>query len=82
VKLGGDRGYRPPAEASRAAALAHQEKARKRAEDFRDVFREIPGGLRAKANEMNRRGIPTPSGDGKWHPATVARVLKKLEDVK
>ena len=81
VKLGGDRGYRPPLEDSRAAALAHQEKARKRAEDFRDVLLEVSGGLRAKANEMNRRGIPTPSGAGKWHPATVARVLKKLEVV-
>lgn len=81
VKLGGDRGYRPPVEASRAAALAHREKARRRAEDFRDVLLEVSGGLRARANEMNRRGIPTPSGKGAWHPATVSRVLKKLEVV-
>ena len=79
VKLGGDRGYRPPLEASLAAARAHRDKARSRAEDFRGVLAEISGGLQAKADEMNRRGIPTPSGRGEWHPATVARVLKKLE---
>lgn len=32
--------------------------------------------LRAVADAMKARGIPTPGGLGGWHPATGARVLK------
>ena len=27
------------------------------------------------ANSLNRRGVPTPSGRGRWHPETVKRHL-------
>lgn len=85
VKLGGDRGYRPSLESSQRAAQAKREAAVLRAQDFRNVLDEVRGsvggGLRAMAREMNRRGIPTPSSkeDAQWHPATVSRVLAKLE---
>jgi DNA invertase Pin-like site-specific DNA recombinase len=85
VKLGGDRGYRPSLESSKRAAQAKHERAVLRANDFRNALEEVRGsvggGLRAMAREMNRRGIPTPSSkeDAQWHPATVSRVLAKLE---
>lgn len=27
---------------------------------------------------LNERGIPTPSGRGRWHPAQVGRVLRRV----
>jgi hypothetical protein len=33
--------------------------------------------LRAIATELNRRGIPTPRGTGKWQAAQVQRLLER-----
>jgi Recombinase len=33
--------------------------------------------LRRIADELNRRGIPTPAGRGQWQPVQVSRVLRR-----
>ncbi len=57
--------------ANRGAALD-------RAAQLRPIFTEL-GGLsaRAAAEELNRRGVQTPS-EGRWHAATVIRVRERL----
>lgn len=52
------------------------------AADVRPIIEDIRAGgvtgLRGIAAELNARGILTARG-GKWHPATVANILKRLE---
>jgi hypothetical protein len=34
--------------------------------------------LKGIADELNRLGVPTPAGSGRWHAPQVARVLRRL----
>nr|WP_287412374.1 recombinase family protein [Pseudodesulfovibrio sp.] len=55
--------------------------AQNRAEDLSDVVEDIRNNgitsIRGITNELTARGINTPRG-GKWHPTSVARLLKRL----
>jgi DNA invertase Pin-like site-specific DNA recombinase len=68
VKLGG----------LNAKGIANREEARQRAEQLRPVLVELAGLSQAKmAAELNARSISAPEG-GRWHAATVKRVLARL----
>jgi len=58
-----------------------KQKAQDRAEDLRDIIGDIREhgitSIRGIAAELTLRGINTPRG-GKWHPTSVARLLKRL----
>lgn len=79
VKLGNPtpRGATPGME--HAAAAARVRRAKQRAVDVLPAIEQIQStgvrSLRAVAVALNERDIPTPSGRGSWHPATVARAL-------
>lgn len=85
VKLGGDRGYRPPREQAQKAAQARSAKAQDRARLLAPVMQEVmaqgAGSLQEVARELTSRGIPTPSRKGVWHPTMVSRVLGRIEEV-
>ena len=58
-----------------------QAEAFERAEALRPVFAELADmSASAMANELNRRGVPTPKG-GTWHAGTVIRVRRRLGEV-
>src|SRR5258707_440290 len=68
VKLGG----------LNAKGIQNRDEARARAEELRPIFAELKGmSARARADELNKRGVPTPNG-GQWHAATVLRVEGRL----
>jgi len=68
VKLGGTNAQ---------SELAAKE-AQVRAEELRRVFTELADlSARKAAEELNRRGVPTPAG-AKWHAVTVLRVRERL----
>ena len=76
-------GYRAGAEdraraVAPAGAAAKSARARARAADLAPVLAEIRGAgvttLADICHALTARGIPTPSGRGAWHPATVARL--------
>jgi hypothetical protein len=49
-----------------------------RASELARVFAQVATlSVRAAAEELTRRGVPTPSG-GRWHPTQVARVRRRL----
>jgi DNA invertase Pin-like site-specific DNA recombinase len=49
-----------------------------RASELASLFAEVATlSVRAAAEELTRRGVPTPSG-GRWHPTQVARVRARL----
>ena len=86
MKLGGLRG--PAAEfaafskkGSAAGAAVRTARAAKRIEDLLPVMEHIreqgAGSLRAIAAELNAQGIEPPRR-GKWFPAQVQRVLRKM----
>lgn len=81
VRLGGDRGYRPPQALSEAAAAAKRAQAEERARDLMGIIESVIGdghaSYRAIAEELNARGIPTPSRAGAWQATTVSRVFKR-----
>lgn len=60
---------------------------RKAAEDFAHklspVLRKLQNrgitSVRAIAEELNRKGVPTFRGDGKWHPSTVYTLMNRLK---
>jgi DNA invertase Pin-like site-specific DNA recombinase len=89
VKLGGDRGYRPPADAimhvlgPKASAEARAKKAMRHAFDLASVITEIQASgttsLNAIAAALNARQTPTPRGNGEWTATSVRRVLARLE---
>src|SRR5262245_2617110 len=82
VKLGGDRGVRLTAKARAAGREVQHAKARARAVDLVPVLKELRAAgyesLRAIADELNRRGIPTARG-GEWSATQVARVEQYAE---
>jgi hypothetical protein len=69
VKLGG----------TNQQSLANRDAALARAEKLRPVLRELASkSARAGAMELNHRNVETPSG-GRWHPETVSRVRRRLD---
>ncbi|MCB4771044.1 recombinase family protein [Ancylobacter sp. Lp-2] len=59
-------------------AVRHKAEATERAQHLVPVFAELADlSTRAAAAELNRRGIPTPTG-GQWHPIQVQRTRKRL----
>ena len=79
VKLGGDRGHMPAiaAQGHAASLVVRQGRAKDRATDLMPLIIDIRASgattLRAVANVLNERGIPTARG-GKWSPVQVMRV--------
>ena len=84
VRLGGDRGYRPPREQALRAAQAKREQAQQRAARLWPVVEEVMAqgfnSLREIAEELNRREVPTPSRRGEWRPTMVSRVFQRMEE--
>jgi hypothetical protein len=62
----------------KASAKVRTEQAKKRAEDLRPVIEELRDQgvttLRGIVEKLNDDGYQAPRG-GKWHPASVARLL-------
>jgi DNA invertase Pin-like site-specific DNA recombinase len=81
-KLGGYRGVAPTAKMQAASKKALQARAETRAADVGPTIRELQAAgaasLRAIADGLNARGIPTARGNGAWSAVQVARVLERL----
>jgi DNA invertase Pin-like site-specific DNA recombinase len=81
-KLGGYRGVAPTAKMQAASKKALQARAETRAADVGPTIRELQAAgaasLRAIADGLNARGIPTARGTGAWSAVQVARVLERL----
>ena len=91
VKLGGDRGYRPPAPPDAKAGGQASAAVRAQAAD-RAAYRLMPvieqaratgaTSLHALASALTRRGVPSPAGgDAAWSATAVKRVLARAERV-
>jgi DNA invertase Pin-like site-specific DNA recombinase len=82
VKLGGDRGAQLTAKQRAAGRAVLIERAEARAADLSDIVKELQASgatsLRAIAEGLNTRGIPTARG-GKWSSVQVMRVLERLD---
>jgi len=88
VKLGGDRGYRPPhdpvrlANAGASASVVHTRNANRFASEIGPVLAELEvAGVTSNkgiAAAMNARGVATPRG-GKWTATAVRRLLARVE---
>lgn len=69
--------------ASRVAAVAKTTKARKAASDLAPIIADIQASGAASLGQiaaaLTARAVPTPSGRGVWHPATVQRIMSRLE---
>jgi hypothetical protein len=80
-KLRGTRNRITPA-ALRAAGEARTARAHARAADLAPIISELRAAgvvsLRAIAEELDRRGIPTATGRSEWQAVQVMRVLKRL----
>ena len=87
VKLGGDRGYRPPhdpvriASAAAAAAVSHTRNANRFASGLAPVISDIrSAGITTHhgiAAALNARGVGTPRG-GQWTATAVRRALERV----
>ncbi|GJD33999.1 recombinase family protein [Methylobacterium aerolatum] len=86
VKLGGDRGYRPPApptglDTAKATAL-RQRKADHAAFAVLPIIERLRGegvtSLGGLAKRLNEAGQPTPRGAGEWTATAVKRVLARV----
>jgi len=66
----------------RLLAKRHKAAALRRARELRPLFiRLTREGIRSPTGlveGLNSRGVPTPSGSGRWHRVTVHRVLRRL----
>jgi DNA invertase Pin-like site-specific DNA recombinase len=82
VKLGGDRGAQLTAKQRAAGRAVLIERAEARAADLSETVKEVQASgatsLRAIAEGLNTRGIPTARG-GKWSSVQVMRVLERLD---
>jgi hypothetical protein len=71
-------GHRAPNTADKARVA----RAVAKAANIAPIITEIRGAgvttLRGIADELNRRGVPTPAGGGQWLPVQVSRVLRRL----
>jgi hypothetical protein len=76
------RATRRQAKAAATARKARTARAVARAADLASIIKTIRASgarsLRAIAAELNRRGIPTPTGAGEWHGPQVRRVLARF----
>jgi hypothetical protein len=81
-QLGGFRGRAgtaaDTARARAARALKATEQARSIAPIIGRVDPDRTASLRGIAPALNDEGVPTPSGEGKWTAATVARIRQRL----
>jgi DNA invertase Pin-like site-specific DNA recombinase len=81
-KLGGFRGKVPTAKHRALSAEALHARAAARASDLAPTIDELRTAgattLKAIADGLNARGIPTARGEGAWSPTQVMRVLGKL----
>jgi DNA invertase Pin-like site-specific DNA recombinase len=82
VKLGGDRGTKPTAKMRARAKAVLQERANDRAADIAPTIHKLQAAgarsLRAIADGLNVRDIPTPRGHGSWSATQVMRLLKRI----
>lgn len=80
--LGGNRGVVPSAKMQEASRKALLERTAKHAADLGPTIRKLQAdgatSLRAIADGLNKAGIPTALGNGKWQAVQVARVLERL----
>jgi hypothetical protein len=78
---GGDRGYRPPHEntvkARKAKMAAAQEAHEERGGDVLEAYASA-GTYSGAARELNQKKVPTPTGNGRWHPEMVKRTMKRI----
>jgi hypothetical protein len=83
VKLGGNRGVKPTAKMQKASKTALQARADARAADIGPTIKELQAAgatsLRAIADGLNARKIPTARGNGEWSAVQVQRVLERLD---
>jgi DNA invertase Pin-like site-specific DNA recombinase len=81
VKLGGNRGVTPSTKMHKASQAAIQARADARASDVAPVIAELQASgatsLRAIADGLNARKIPTARGNGEWTATQVMRVLER-----
>jgi hypothetical protein len=82
VKLGGNRGATPSAKMQKASAAALLARADARAADIAPVITELRAAgatsLRAIADGLNAKRIPTARGTGEWTATQVMRVLEYI----
>jgi DNA invertase Pin-like site-specific DNA recombinase len=66
----------------RILAMRYKAAASRRAHELRPLFNRLSReGIHAPARlveALNSRGVPSPSGTGKWHRPTVHRVLRRM----
>ena len=82
TKLGGDRGTKPSASTRAKATAAVEKRAAERAADLAPTIAVLQAhgatSLRAIADGLNKGGIPTARGAGKWSAVQVSRALKRI----
>jgi DNA invertase Pin-like site-specific DNA recombinase len=82
IKLGGDRGYKPPEESRQRAIAALVTRATARATLIVPTIKQLQAGgaesLRDIADGLTALGIPTARGKGKWSASQVQRCLERL----
>ena len=82
-KLGGFRGRAGTAEDTARARAARTLKANDQARSIAPIIDRVDpdrtASLRGIARALNDEGVPTPSGEGTWTAATVARLRQRLE---
>jgi DNA invertase Pin-like site-specific DNA recombinase len=82
VKLGGDRGVAPTAKMRAKGRAVLQARANSRAVDIAPIVAELQAAgamsLRAIADGLNAKRIPTAQGDGQWSAVQVKRVLDRI----
>lgn len=80
--LGGNRGVVPDTKMQEASRKALHARSAARAADIAPVIRELQAAgktsLRAIADGLNEKGIPTSRGNGQWSAVQVSRVLERL----
>jgi DNA invertase Pin-like site-specific DNA recombinase len=82
-KLGGNRGVTPTAKMWKASGAALRKRADARAADIAPIIAELRAAgatsLRAIADGLNARRIPTARGSRTWSAVQVMRVLERLD---
>jgi DNA invertase Pin-like site-specific DNA recombinase len=82
-KLGGFRGRAGTAKDTARARAARTLKATQQARSIAPIIDRVDpdrtASLRGIARALNDEGVPTPSGEGTWTAATVARLRQRLE---
>jgi hypothetical protein len=83
TQLGGFRGRAGTAADTAKARAARTVKATQQARSIAPIIDRVDpdrtASLRGIARALNDEGVPTPSGEGAWTAATVARLRQRLE---